>query len=141
MEQGQFCFISDDFDAIHDKGQKLMRNKEMVDEVEHGRPCFFAFKDSKTPGIYWCVPISSKIAKYTYIYNRKIERQKERGVKNPKCNTICFGEVMGANRAFLIQNMFPITEKYVASVYMDKNRKSLNRPRLYPSKIEASLIQ
>ena len=47
-----------------------------------------------------------------------------KGIQNPKCNTICFGDVMGMPRTFLIQNMFPIIEKYIASVYMDKNTQN-----------------
>ena len=124
MEQGQFYFIADEFFTIHDKDRTLMQNKEMVDGVEHGRPCFFAFQDNKSPGIFWCVPISSKMSKYAAIYNKKLENQKERGIANPKCNTICFGDVMGFPRVFLIQNMFPIIEKYITSVYIDRNTKT-----------------
>ncbi len=121
--QGQFYFITDEFYTIHDKEHKLMRNKEVIENTEHGRPCFFAFADNKNPGIFWCVPISSKVKKYKDIYDQKIKRQREKGVENPKCNTICFGNVMGMPRAFLIQNMFPIIERYIASVYIDRNTK------------------
>lgn len=69
----------------------------------------------------WCIPISSKIAKFEAIANKKIENQKNRGIKNPKCNTIRFSDIMGQKRAFLIQNMFPITKKYVAAPYIDRN--------------------
>jgi len=124
MKQGQFYFIANEFFIIHDKDRVLMQNKEMVNGVERGRPCFFAFQDNKSREIFWCVPISSKINKYTAIYNKKLEKQKERGIPNPKCNTICFGNVMGLPRVFLIQNMFPIIEKYIASVYIDRNTKT-----------------
>jgi len=124
MKQGQFYFIADEFYNIHDKDHTLMQNKEMVDDTEHGRPCFFAFQDNKSPGIFWCVPISSKISKYEAIYNRKLENQRDRGIQNPKCNTICFGDVMGLPRVFLIQNIFPIIDKYIASVYLDRNTQT-----------------
>jgi hypothetical protein len=61
MEQGQFCFITDDYFFIYDKERKLMRNKEMIGGKEHGRPCFYAFPDKKNPLILWCIPISSQI--------------------------------------------------------------------------------
>ncbi|MDR1062034.1 MAG: hypothetical protein LBL83_12710 [Clostridiales bacterium] len=124
MEQGQFYFISDEFYRVHDKDCALMQNKETVEGTERGRPCFFAFQDNKTPGIFWCVPISSKTNKYKAIFDRKLDNQRERGILNPKCNTICLGDVMGLPRAFLIQNMFPIIEKYIASVYIDRNTQT-----------------
>ena len=124
MMQGRFYFISDEFYAVHDKDNKLMQNRERIDGANHGRPCFYAFQDERTPGIYWCVPLSSKIEKYKRIYESKLERQRMKGVAKPKCNTICFGEVMGQPRAFLVQNMFPIIEKFISSVYMDRNTKT-----------------
>jgi len=120
MEQGQFCFITDDYFTVHDKEHKLMRNKETVDGKEHGRPCFYAFADRKNPLIFWCVPISSKVDKYMRIANHKLEKQRNLGIREPKCNTIRFGEVMGAKKAFLIQNMFPITTKYISEIYINQ---------------------
>ena len=120
MEQGRFYFITDEFFTIYDKESNLMRNKEMVNGKEHGRPCFFAFADRKCPLVFWCVPISSQIDKYTKIYDHKIEKQRKKSVKAPKCNTIRFGEVMGSRKAFLIQNMFPTIEKYIGEIYINK---------------------
>jgi len=137
MEQGQFCFIEDDFFAIHDKEHKLMRNKESVDGKEHSRPCFYAFADKKNPLILWCVPISSQVDKYTRIHDHKLAKQRAQGIKTPKCNTIRFGEVMGATKAFLVQNMFPITKKYVSEIYM--NRLTQQAVRI-PQNVERDII-
>ena len=115
IKEGQFYFLSDQF-YITFPDNKLMKNKEVIDGEKHDRPCFFAFSDNKNPDILWCIPISSKIEKYEAIYKRKME-------KYHKCNTIRFGNVMGIKKAFLIQNMFPITKKYIANVYIDKNTK------------------
>jgi len=127
MEQGQFCFVTDEYFSTHDKGHKLMRNKETIDGEEHGRPCFYAFSDRKNPLILWCVPISSQIDKYVRIYNHKLARQIDKGIRTPKCNTIRFGEVMGSNKAFLIQNMFPITEKYISDIYINQHTQEAVR--------------
>ena len=127
MEQGQFYFIADEFYGIYDKEKKLMQNKEMVDGISHDRPCFYAFPDSNNAAVLWCVPVSSKVDKYKGIYAKKLENQRQRGVKRPKCNTIRFGEIMGRERAFLIQNMFPITPKYIAGVYINKATNSAVR--------------
>ena len=137
MEQGQFCFITDDYFTVHDKEHKLMRNKETVDGKEHGRPCFYAFPDRKNPLILWCVPVSSQVDKYTRIYDHKLEKQRDRGVRTPKCNTIRFGEVMGAKKAFLIQNMFPVIHKYIGEIYI--NRLTQEAVRI-PRNIERDII-
>jgi hypothetical protein len=137
MEQGQFYFIADDFFEIHDKERKPMRNKEVVDGKEYKRPCFFAFPDKKNPHILWCIPISSQVEKYQRICNHKLEAQRNKGIRTPKCNTIRFGKVMGATKAFLIQNMFPVTWKYIQEVYI--NRQTNQAVRI-PKNIERDII-
>jgi hypothetical protein len=113
MNNGRFCFLADQYyEDFPDK--YLMRNKEVIDGVLRDRPCFFAFQDSVTPEISWLVPISSNYAKYKALYDKKAARYK-------KCNTIRFGEVLGNQAAFLIQNMCPVTERYIREIYVDKN--------------------
>lgn len=41
--------------------------------------------------------------------------------KKPSIDTIVFGNVANTYSAFLIQNMFPVTEKYIESAYL-KNK-------------------
>lgn len=117
MKQGTFFFITDDFFTKHDPDGHLMKNKEGV----HNRPCFYAFSDKKEPNIFWCVPVSSQVEKFEKIVQNKISKQTAKGCKTPKCNTIRFGEVLGQRRAFLIQNMFPVTATYISATYIDKN--------------------
>lgn len=104
MEAGHFYYIEDqyfiDFPDVY-----LMHNKENVKGELHDRPCFYTFKDSKS-GLYWMIPFSSQVSKFKGIYNKKIQKFK-------KCDTIVFGEVLGHEKAFLIQNMCPVTEKYI----------------------------
>ena len=137
MKQGEFCFIADAFYDIHDKECLLMQNKETVDGVAHGRPCFYAFADRQNPLIFWCVPISSRLDKYERVYNHKLAKQREKGVKFPKCDTLFFAEVMGARKVFLIQNMFPVTEKYIAEIYINKLTQEAVR---IPQNAEADVI-
>ena len=113
MDSGKFCFLSDRYYTDF-QDPYLMKNKEVIGGVMHDRPCFFAFQDSITPEILWLVPISSNYAKYKILYDKKISRY-------GKCNTIRFGEVLGKQAAFLIQNMCPVTEQYIREVYVDKN--------------------
>jgi hypothetical protein len=110
MNAGNFYFLIDDyFTDFPDK--QLMQNKEFVNGVVHNRPCFYSFLDSQTQ-IYWMVPFSSKVDKYKKIFNDKIS-------KTGKCDTIIFGEVMGHEKAFLIQNMCPIIPRYIKNEYFD----------------------
>ena len=50
MNQGQFCFLEDQYykDFPDDK---LMKNKEVINDALHDRPCFFAFPDNEHPDI------------------------------------------------------------------------------------------
>jgi len=61
-------------------------------------------------GLFWVIPISSQVSKYIAIYNNKIQR-------HGKCDTIVFGDVVGHRKAFLIQNMCPVTPKYIINEY------------------------
>lgn len=121
METGCLYFIIDDFYNKFDPDKVLMQNKETLNGQVHSRPCFFAFQDKENDEIYWLVPISSKVEKFETIVQNKIDKMKSNGKNNPQCNTIRFGEVMGHKRAFLIQNMFPVTYKYINCPYIDKN--------------------
>ena len=134
MKQCSFFFITDEFFTRHNPDGHLMKNKE----GDHNRPCFYAFPDNREPAIYWCIPISSRIEKYERIVANKIAKQIEKGHKTPKCNTIRFGKVLGQKRAFLIQNMFPVTSKYISGIYIDKNTQS---PVTIPPATEKDIVK
>jgi hypothetical protein len=86
-----------------DKG--LMSNKE----GGSFRPTYYALRDSTT-GLLWVIPLSSKSDKYQNIYNNKVE-------KHGDCDTIVMGEYDGVKAAFLLQNMFPISENYIDHIH------------------------
>ena len=91
VENGKFYFIKDEFFDIF-KDYKLMQNKENGNK----RPCYFCFNDPENKEIIWFVPISSKVDNFV------------------------FGKVLGKEKAFLIQNIFPTTEEYIESKYQNK---------------------
>lgn len=126
---GCFYFISDQF-YIDFPDPYLMPNKSSADGRPHNRPCFYAFEDTST-GLYWVIPISSRIAKYQSMAEKKIKRY-------GRCDTILFGEVLGHNSAFLIQNMFPTTAKYLENLYV--NSKD-NVPVRVDGAFEAKLLK
>ena len=118
MENWQFCFLSDQY-YIDFPDKYLMKNKEAIEGNLADRPCFFAFCDTKKQDILWLVPISSKYDKYKKIYDRNMERY-------GSCTTIRFGQALGKQAAFLIQNMCPATEKYIRGIYADKNNTPIH---------------
>lgn len=110
MEVGHFYYIDDSYFGDF-SDPYLMKNKENVNGKIHDRPCFYTFQDHST-GIYWMIPFSSQVSKFKKIYNNKMKKYK-------RCDTIVFGEVLGYEKAFLIQNMCPITSKYMKNEYFD----------------------
>ncbi|MBQ0010774.1 MAG: hypothetical protein KBS76_06720 [Ruminococcus sp.] len=110
MDTGHFYYITDQYFADF-PDPYLERNKETVDGDLHDRPCFYAFKDSHT-GLFWMIPFSSQTSKYHIVFDRKMARFH-------RCDTIAFGHILGHEKAFLIQNMCPVTEKYIKNEYVD----------------------
>lgn len=108
IESGKFYFIKDEFFNLF-KNYKLMENKESGNK----RPCYFCFNDLENEEIVWFVPISSKVEKYKTIYENKRKTRK-------KVYNFVFGKVLGKEKAFLIQNIFPTTEKYIEGKYQNK---------------------
>jgi hypothetical protein len=110
MDIGHFYYLNEQY-FIDFPDSKLMQNKEKINGQVHDRPCFYTFQDTNTE-IYWMIPFLSKVDKYADIYNQKMQ-------KYGRCDTIVFGDVLGHRKAFLIQNMCPITPKYIKNEYID----------------------
>ncbi|MDD4048749.1 MAG: hypothetical protein PHI90_08035 [Clostridia bacterium] len=110
MNIGHFYFLTDDY-FVDFPDPYLMKNKKAVNGQIHNRPCFYTFQDIKT-GLYWMIPFSSKVTKFKAEYQKKM-------TKYGRCDTIAFGFVLGYEKAFLIQNMCPVTTKYINNEYFD----------------------
>ena len=104
-----------------------MANKEQIGNELHNRPCFYAFEDENHNGLFWLVPLSSKIDKYKRIYDKKVS-------KYHFCDTIVIGNFLGNTTAFLIQNRCPATEKYISNEYLRDNL-----PAAIASNLEAEI--
>ena len=110
MEVGHFYYIDDSY-FVDFPDPYLMKNKEAVNGQMHDRPCFYTIRNNSM-GIYWMIPFSSQVSKFKKIYNSKLQKYK-------RCDTIVFGEVLGHEKVFLIQNMCPITSEYMKNEYID----------------------
>ncbi|WP_129721394.1 type III toxin-antitoxin system CptIN family toxin [Xylanivirga thermophila] len=107
IESGYAYHIKDDFfKNVND--HYLMNNKENG----HYRPTYYCMRDKNT-GLLWMIPMSSKADKYQAIYDKQVARY-------GKCLTIVIGKYDGKRAAFLLQNMFPITEKYLDHIHTKK---------------------
>lgn len=101
---------------IKDEYFKKANDKNLMINKEKGqyRPTYYCEKDNNT-GLIWVVPMSTKYNKFENEVQKKIN-------KYGKCNTIVLGSFDKKKAAFLIQNMFPITEKYLDHIHTRNNR-------------------
>lgn len=115
MELGRFYFISPKYFEQFPSAT-LMINRQVSDGQLHNRPYLLAFSDKE--GVYWAVPISSRVDKFKEMYARKVHKYK-------RCDTIDFCEVLGHTKAILIQNMTPVTDEYIQNTYFDGNKNPI----------------
>lgn len=127
VELGNVYFIKQSFfDLVQDS--TLPINKPTKNGILHHRPAFCAIR-SDEGDYYWVIPLSSQVEKYRKIHDQAL-------LKYGRCDTIEFGYVLGNECAFLIQNMFPVTEDYFQNIYIDK---STNKPVVLSKKLKKSL--
>ena len=103
MKKTGFYIIKDDFFAeVNDP--YLKGNKEQ------NRPHYYCFEDSEN-GIYWMIPLSSRIDKYQRIIDKRLAAGKP-------CDTLYIVELDNNRKnVFLIQDIFPITADYIEREY------------------------
>ena len=71
---------------------------------KQNRPHYYCFEDSNYNGIYWMIPLSSRIDKYKKIVSKRTD-------KGRTCDIIHIVKLDDSHEsAFLIQDMFPISE-------------------------------
>ncbi len=107
VRTGYIYHIKDEFfDRINDKG--LMINHENG----KSRPTYFTIKDKD---ILWFIPLSSKVAKYQPIIDRKIKKYGD-------CRSIMISEIANKKSVILLQNAFPTLEKYIDHPHVIKGK-------------------
>ena len=110
--EGHLYFIKDEFIDKYNSKYHLMENKSKTK-----RPSYFCFRDRQDRNILWFIPMSTQYIKYQKIYKDKKEKLK----KEP--NNFVFAHIAGNDCVFLLQNMFPTLEKYIAEEYYKNNKK------------------
>lgn len=111
MNKGNLYFIKDEYFEKF-PNQKLLTNKEVTEQGKRNRPCYYAFTDEENAEIKWMVPISSRVEKFEKKYEQSIK-------KYGQCDVLAFGFVNGNKNVFSIQNMCPVTGKYILNEYIN----------------------
>ena len=103
MKKSGFYIIKEQF--FEDMNEPYLKGNK-----KENRPHYYCFEDENT-GIYWMIPLSSKIEKY-----RKIMEKRE--AKGKTCDILHILRLDDKRESvFLIQDMFPITEQYIEREY------------------------
>ena len=98
------------FYIIKDKFFEDMAEPYLKGNKAGNRPHYYCFEDANT-GIYWIIPLSSQIDKYQRIVEKKEKTGKP-------CDIIHIVKLDDSRQsAFLIQDMFPITDEYIEREY------------------------
>ena len=107
MQAHSFYIIKDEFFSE-------MNDPYLKGNKSANRPHYYCFKEEEN--IYWMIPLSSRIDKYKAI----IAKQEAKG---RRCNILHITKLdNGRESAFLIQDIFPITDKYIARAYTIANQ-------------------
>ena len=98
------------FYIIKDQFFEEMSDPYLKGNKAGNRPHYYCFEDAST-GIYWMIPLSSRIDKYKSIMEKKAKAGKP-------CDIVHIVKLDDSREsAFLIQDMFPITEEYIEREY------------------------
>lgn len=85
-------------------------NSKYMDNKGESRPHYYAIRDND--GLFWMIPLSSKVEKF----RAKIaDVEAKAGAGN--CFLFAVAPVAGRERAFVISEMFPVTEEYILRPY------------------------
>lgn len=130
---------------IKDEFYEKFNDPNLKGNKQENRPHYYCFKD-KTEELYWVIPLSSKVEKFEKIIKKKEE--KNIALKRRKrCDNIYIINLSGEKNAVLIQDMFPITKKYIKRYFTKnsnaievKNEKDINEIKIRAKQI-LSLIK
>jgi hypothetical protein len=89
------------------------------------RPHYYCFKDDLN--ILWMIPLSSKVDKYKKLIQKRISYKKS-------CDILHIVKLANKESVFLIQDMFPIIDKYIDKTFtiasiplMIKDKKTIHQ--------------
>ena len=101
---------------VKDEYFERFKSNYFTDNKSENRPYYLSFKDKDN--IIWLIPLSSQTANYQSKINHDIGKRGE-------CLFYYIDKIHGEDRAFLIGNMFPVTQEYVLDAYAGISLASL----------------
>ena len=102
--------IKNGFYIISDKFFEDFPDPFLKGNKKERRPHYYAIKDDRT-GLFWMIPMSSRIEKYSKL----IEKRKKLG---KPCDILHIAKLdNGKESVFLIQDICPISKKYILRRY------------------------
>ena len=104
--------VKNGFYVLKDSFFEVMNDPYLKNNKDGNRPFYYCIKDDASDkDIYWMIPLSSRIDKYAAIIQKKLDAHKP-------CDGLYICKLpSGKTSAFLIQDLFPITEEYVEREY------------------------
>ena len=105
--------ITSGFYIIKNEFYDLVKDNNLKDNKDQNRPFYYCFhEDRNEKHIYWMIPLSSRISKYKKIVEQRM-------ASNKPIDGIYICELPNNKESvFLIQDMFPITEKFIDREYV-----------------------
>ena len=105
------------FYTIKNEFFELINDKYLMDNKDGKRPFYYCLSEEfNKKTIYWMIPLSSKVEKYKSI----IEKRERNHL--PTDGFYISTLPNGRESAFLIQDMFPITENFIEREYKINGR-------------------
>lgn len=98
------CYI------IKDDFFKKYNDPFLKGNKEGNRPHYCCFKDKENKDLFWVIPMSHQVKKYENIIAKRSKEHKS-------CDIIHIIKINNDKSVLLIQDIFPITEKYVERPY------------------------
>lgn len=108
--------------------------KGWVDNKNENRPYYFVFEDSM--GINWVIPMSTQVENY----KEKIYKEEEKRGKG-NCLYYHIGEIASEERVFLIGDMFPVTEEYIAGEWTLKGKHYIVKDAKLKSEVRSKAMR
>lgn len=95
---------------IKDTYFERFKSSHWMQNKNEKRPHYYALRGND--GILWMIPLSTKVENYKA---KILKEEQRRGVGN--CIYYHIGKIASNERAFLIGDMFPVTEQYIKNPF------------------------
>ena len=111
LQPGFVYHISEDFFVKFAAVSNLVKN---TCDDKKSRPMYYCCRDTDNQ-LLWMVPMTTKIEKVIAIHDKQVAKYGE-------SLGIVISRFAGKKCGFLLQNVFPVTEKYISHIHTKNNQ-------------------